>query len=553
MESQAEKKRKASAAKKPASKKAKTDDDEALAKKLSGRRESTRDRDANKAKSKKAAALAALKKEKKIQQQQQAMEESSDESLDFGDDDDDSDDDYEESGLKPWQKKSTTKEKKSTVSRLDELSDDDMDIDEDEAPRPKARSTRAQDEPEKEAGLEDFLKVTVPRRRLARWCNEPFFKAAILECFVRLFIGEDNNGEKVYRLCEIVDVTEGKKTYKFPVTNKHDKPIATKMILKLKFGKSERDFPMYLISDAPPSEIDVQKYLAIQKDNRLSPLLKRRATKLHRVQQNLVNNYTYTTEDIEKNMELRKKQGKSLANLGLEQTKAAIAVQAAKDSIEDLEIRLKDATRLLMESSGSDENELQKNVADIQTQLDTAQKILDEKLAEEKRLKETVEDRKRRLAARHKDQNWAKVNERAVQANQRADREANKQKESDSVTASGKKKEEFNPYARRKVKPKILWEVGQDKEEDKREDLIGEEKKEGGEEAKDTLMETPGLVQEPLGKPTLSESHQFAIDEEGLVSTSTSGLIGKKKTPVHRVRKGLSLAEYLERKSNGNL
>ena len=62
---------------------------------------------------------------------------------------------------------------------------------------------------------------------LARWCNEPFFKAAVLECFVRLFIGEDDNGEKVYRLCEIVDVNIGQITYKFPVANKNEKPVMT--------------------------------------------------------------------------------------------------------------------------------------------------------------------------------------------------------------------------------------------------------------------------------------------------------------------------------------
>merc|ERR1712161_11740 len=121
----------------------------------------------------------------------------------------------------------------------------------------------------------------------------------------------------------------------------------------------------------------------------------------------------------------------------------------------------------------------------------------------------------------------------------------------------------FNPYARRKVKPKNLWQVGQ-----------GDEKKERDENrdpelplnTKDGTGKTNGgihvnstrpLVQEQHGKASaLSQSHQFAIDEETLAQTSflsgIGGLTSKKNTKM-RVRKGLSLTEYLERKAVGTL
>ena len=54
----------------------------------------------------------------------------------------------------------------------------------------------------------------------------------------------------------------------------------------------------------------------------------------------------------------------------------------------------------------------------------------------------------------------------------------------------------------------------------------------------------------------LSQSHQFAIDEEVLAQSSfTSGIVGltAKKAAKKRVRKGLSLAEYHERKAGGKL
>ena len=200
---------------------------------MEGTRSSARSKDVSGAKSKKAAALAALKRQRKIQQD---MEESSSDGseLDFGDDDEDSDEDYEEAGLKPWQLKAKAAEKSSgkpsRLSRDDGVDDSDMDIDDDDEDDKVGTKSRSRSKTDAftvsatDAGLEDFIKVTIPRRRLAQWCIEPFFDAAVLECFVRLFIGEDGNGEKVYRLCEIVDVKVDKRSYKFPVINKNEKP-----------------------------------------------------------------------------------------------------------------------------------------------------------------------------------------------------------------------------------------------------------------------------------------------------------------------------------------
>jgi len=68
-----------------------------------------------------------------------------------------------------------------------------------------------------------------------------------------------------------------------------------------------------------------------------------------------------------------------------------------------------------------------------------------------------------------------------------------------------------------------------------------------------TAGTTPSLVQEGSKAMTLSDSHQFAIDEEFLAQSgfgSSGSKNGKSKT---RRRKGLSLSEYLERKANGSL
>jgi len=559
------KKRKAPAKQPAKKKKLKTDDDEKLAKSLAGRRSSARDRDANRAKSKKAAALAALKKQRQIQQD--LVEESSSDGseMDYGDSDEDSDEEYEEADLKPWQKKKAAKAAAAAASRLDQDDGSDMDIDEeedDDAAQAKQRRAGASKSLEADAGLEDFLKVTIPRRRLARWCNEPYFEAAVLECFVRLFIGEDDKENKVYRLCEIVDVLPDKKSYKFPTANRNETPITTNKMLKLKFGNSEKAFPMSLVSDAIPTEMDVQKYITTQRNIRSEVLSKRRATKLRRVQDNLINNYVYTTEDIEKNLQHRKKLGKSLANLGAEQTKVAIAVQGAKASLQEAEKRLADTKKAILESTGdaSELNDLEKSVDECKSAVDQAKKHLEEKLQEEKTLDDIVKSRKQKLTGRQKDQNWAKVNQRALQINQKADREGYKaQLEAEARKAAGEK-EKFNPYARRRVKPKVLWEVGQAKDQEA--ESKDEEEKDSREDTPSTAepaveISTPALVHENGNAAALlSETHQFAIDEEGLVQSSVLGGYGSggaKNAARTRERKGLSLNEYLERKSKGTL
>ena len=310
--------------------------------------------------------------------------------------------------------------------------------------------------------------------------------------------------------------------------------VVTDKALRLQFGKNERVFLIKLISDNKATEVDVNLYKTEMKNQREQVLSRKEANKIRRKQDTLVSNYTYTTEDIESNLQKRKKKGSAMANLGLEQTRAAIAVQAARAALEEAVQQAK---------SGDGDS----------SAVDAAEKELDERLEEERRVLEKVRNRKERLTQRGTDKKWAKVNQRALEMNQKLDRGALKEPEEFKVDSGAKPK--FNPYARRKVKPKILWEVGQKEEEEQ------EEKKDTS-NAADEIAEkeqdsTPNLVQEQQQKAAaLSQSHQFAIDEETLAQSSyTSGIAGltAKKTVRKRVRKGLSLNEYLERKEAGTL
>lgn len=496
--------------------------------------------------------------------------------------DEDSDEDYEEAGLKPWQKKKAEK----TSKRLDKYEEPTASSDEEMADAGKERA------PAVEAELEDYMKVTLPRRRLARWCNEPFFDQAVIGCFVRLFIGESEDGKKCYRLCEIIGVDELPTEYNFPVpSNKKEKPvrshiprvlslllrppvsnisfstsiyqISTTKYLKLRFGKNEKVFPMYLVSDSRPTDEDVKKYASTQKSSRKDVLGKKEASKMRKKQDELVNNYTYTEADIEKNISARKKRGKGISNLGSEQTRVAVAVQAAQSAVEDARRRLDEAKRAHLEASENDSEELEQAIKDAEEALEEAKKNLVEKKEDEDRILAVVEKRKKKLS---RQQDWTKINERATMTNKSADFQSYKEQQAkkDAESASGSAPR-FNPYARRKVKPKILWEVGQ-KEEKKDDDATKTDDNETREDAAEVSkgangkdgQQTPEAVQEDiLGSQKaafIGERHQFSIDEEALTPDATS-ILGpsKKKQKVSRARKGLSFAEYQERKSAGTL
>lgn len=445
--------------------------------------------------------------------------------------------------MKPWQKKAM---ERRTSSRLDQAmsdeDDDDIKEENEEVAAIEAGRTIV------EAELEDYRKITLPRRRLSRWCNEPYFSEAVMNCFVKLFIGENDLGKRCYRLCKIVQINKNK-PYQLPAVKNH-KAVTTDKMLTLKFGKNQRDFPISLVSDATVDDADMKQYIDATRANRERTLGKKEANKMRRQQDKLVRDYVYTTADIETNLQNRKKQGESAANLALERTRAAIAVQGARAALKDAAFQLKNArnTNNLGETK------------ECERVLQRAEQVLEEKLAEEQLVKDRVKDRKIRLTGRTKDQKWAEVNKRALEMNQKVDRGELLDKTEEHENSAAK--ETFNPYARRKVKPKILWEVGQNEgetnaESGKNEDGVRDKNADSAENGEKDLDSTPALIQEHHHKAAaLNQSHQFAIDEEVLAQTSfTSGIagFGSKKVLANRVRKGLSLAEYQERKATGTL
>ena len=544
-------------------KKSDTSKDEEIAASLTAATTSGRNRDASGAKNKKAQALAVLRQQRKVALLENKKDEDDESDLDFGDDDDDSDDDYEAAEgflnkLKQKKTRSSTAAASSSKSDRRKGSDDESDdgnkpvLGQRDLQRGFTGAALAL-----EATLEDYIQIALPRRRLARWCHEPYFNEAVIGCFARVFIGPDKStGEKMYRLCEIVNVTKGKKEYKFPSVP-NEKPVSSNKILHLRFGTNTREFPMYLISDSRPNEEDVNKFVTMEKTNRQEVMSRNKANRIRKYQDLLVNNYTYTKEDIELNLQEGKKGGKALSNLALEQTRAGIAVQGADTQLKEAQSKLDEAKKKLLEYNDGDridESYLESAVKLAEQGLGEAEEELEEKVKAQRILNDMVNGRKSNLNRRSKDQNWAKVNQRALKMNKDADFEAYKAQKAQEENEAKHGVAKFNPYARRKAKPKILWEVGQ--KEEKKDDEPSESKEnDNRDELQATIRadsaKAAQTLQEAQKAAQITQSHQFAFDEEDTRALSFN--LKSKKHTLSRVRKGLSLADYLAQKTVDSL
>lgn len=203
-----------------------TSKDSEIAKKMAFDRVA-KNKDASGVKAKRKAALEQLRKDRADAADKNEDEESD---LDYGDDNDDESDGDEEyyEEVKPWQKK-------KRATRLSTLTDDDEDASGDDRDDGKKRTHKVF----VEADASDYSKVTVPRRRLARWCNEPFFEQAVMDFYVRVAIGRDKTTLRpCYRLCKIVGIVSKEQQYTIDdQTNQYAKPgkVPTKPVSNFEY------------------------------------------------------------------------------------------------------------------------------------------------------------------------------------------------------------------------------------------------------------------------------------------------------------------------------
>ena len=309
---------------------------------------------------------------------------------------------------------------------------------------------------------------------------------------------------------------------------------------------------MIQISDHRPAHHEVSYFISQCKNVRSYVILsKKLAVKMLKDQTEYVTTYQYTNEDIEKNIELSKKKN-VVKNVGRDIARIQLEVQSAQSQLSEAIQQLEDAKKDVEDNNDDDNNdpESSSSIIRLTEAVSNAQILLEEKLRDQEYIAKADETRKRKLSQNSKVRNWMKVNAKATAANKKADLESYKQhKKNDNVNA-----EEaalgFNPFARRKAKPKNLWDASNKNEQEDKQQLESE-----GINSTSTSTKQKQQLESNKKKRIMSnntphlESHQFAIDEEMYYNkngTSSSSII-------QRVRKGLSFTEYLERKENGTL
>ena len=317
---------------------------------------------------------------------------------------------------------------------------------------------------------------------------------------------------------------------------------------------------MIMVSDQHPTKDEVAHFVNNVKGMRSNEVLsKKKAAKLYKAQQDLVTNYSYTKEEIDRLVEEKKKNNK-IFNIGKERTIIQLAVKAAKSDVEETKQRIQMLEKRVESGQLPEKEEklIRNNIDNLEAHLMDAVEKYESKQTEEKRIMERYEAIKKRLRNTNQVQNLSRVNQRAYSANKRADYDAYKNQRMKENEQS------LDPYARRKVKPKNLWEVGQTKKDkgetpkkakDKSSVPTSNEEKSKEVAKNNDTKEKKNDVSLSLQKSDVaSQSHQFAIDEE-LLGKGTSIFIDtrSKIRKRRRVRKGLSLAEYQSMKMAGTL
>ena len=132
---------------------------------------------------------------------------------------------------------------------------------------------------------------------MEKYIHSPFFKTLVMNCFVRIGIGQ-HHGQAVYRAAEIVDVVETAKVY-------HVGNSKTNLGLRLKFGKEERVFRVEFISNQHISPGEFEKWkAACQKADLPLPTIEFVKSKALAIKK--ANNYNFTSDDIGKKHALKK-------------------------------------------------------------------------------------------------------------------------------------------------------------------------------------------------------------------------------------------------------
>ena len=147
------------------------------------------------------------------------------------------------------------------------------------------------------ADVEDYIRLQVRRIFIEKWIQEPFFDAVMKKQFVRVYIGNNPTDDSaIYRMCEIVNVTQYKRQYKLTVG---DSFIMTDKAINVSIGKSVLTKRLDIVSNYSITQNELNKYH--QDLNKQIPIIKTMTKNEASKRRKRVNdqlNHQYTNEEI---------------------------------------------------------------------------------------------------------------------------------------------------------------------------------------------------------------------------------------------------------------
>jgi hypothetical protein len=287
-------------------------------------------------------------------------------SIGSGDSDDDLfDSDEEREILAKKAKKTVSKKGQKTVNKKgkdgdesdDGLGEDQDHLEDDDAKLDIEAEAANKVDTSAPAELIDYWRIQTRRRFIESILKEPYFKTALEGTFVRIVVGALDNGEKVYRMCEIKDVTSNANKVYLPDSKQY-----TTMRLTVAIGPKEKSRIKFTdVSNRRISQIELTQYLeALEGTRESKPLTKDQVKYVKSRRDKIVANYKYTKEEIDAMIERRSGQSKA-------------AHTSHKDALENLEHQIKLATtesRLDdLEKLSREREVLQQNLADLQAKM----------------------------------------------------------------------------------------------------------------------------------------------------------------------------------------
>ena len=177
--------------------------------------------------------------------------------------------------------------------------------------------------------LEDLNTIKISRSMIEKWIHAPFFSSTLTDAYTKVGIGS-KMGQSIYRICQIVEVTEGTAVYDMANTK-------TNKLLRLRYGKDERNFKLEYVSNGifAANEFTAWKD-KLEKDNMDLP--DRKLVESKRRDINVAENYRFTDQDIESMLKEKEKFNKTPKNFAMKKTQLLKQKEQAEQMGDDDEV-----------------------------------------------------------------------------------------------------------------------------------------------------------------------------------------------------------------------